>query len=171
MSLPTVLSSAGRLAARPFVLAVILVYAASFLSQVLLSAPVTSRLDVFPFALVQALLIWLWIALHMRRLHDAGRAGGLAVGIASIYAIEVVLLVLIVWAILANSSPQLDGAEYRLLDFMVILYLLTLMTNDPNLGGLQIWIASFVVLMLLPIVIAAGFSFWAATRPSAPAAP
>jgi uncharacterized membrane protein YhaH (DUF805 family) len=166
MNLPTQISSSGRLAARPFVFAVILVCLASFASQMLLSSPVTRWLDVFPFAIVQALLIWLWIALHTRRLRDAGRSSGLAVGIALVYALEIVLLIILVWLILASSPPQLDGAETRVLDLFVILYLLTLMTGDPNLGGLEVWVMCFTALMLLPVVIALGFSFWTATRPS-----
>ena len=137
--------------ARPFAIAVIGLYLASFASQVLLSSPVTQRLDVFPFAIVQALLIWLWIALHTRRLRDAGRSSGLAVGIAMVYALEIVLLIILVWLILASAGPQLDGAEMRVLDFMVFLYLLTLLSGDPNLGGLHgsgLFIP--VVLMLLP---------------------
>ena len=81
-------------------LAAIVVYLASFGSQVLLSAPVTARMSVLPFALVQAVLIWLWIVLHARRLRDAGRPAGLAVGIAIVYALEVVLLVIMVWLML-----------------------------------------------------------------------
>ena len=33
----------------------------------------------------------------MRRLHDAGRPTGLVIGIAMIYALEVVLLMLLIW--------------------------------------------------------------------------
>ena len=40
------------------------------------------------------------------------------------------------------------------------------MTGDPNLGALQIWLMGFAVVMFLPVLIAIGFSLWAATRPS-----
>ena len=50
-----------------------------------------------PFVLVQIVLIWLWIVLHRRRLRDAGRPTGIVIGIALIYALEVVLLALLIW--------------------------------------------------------------------------
>jgi hypothetical protein len=40
------------------------------------------------------------------------------------------------------------------------------MSGDSGLGALQIWIVGLSVLMLLPVAIALGFSFWTATRPS-----
>jgi uncharacterized membrane protein YhaH (DUF805 family) len=170
MSLPSLLSFSGRLAPLPFVVAAIVVYLASFGSQVLLSAPVTARMNVVPFALVQAVLIWLWLVLHARRLHDAGRPAGLAVGIAIVYALEVVLLIIVVWLMLESGMARGGGAgrEAGILHLFVILYLLTLLSGDPGLGALQIWIIGFVTLMLLPVAIALGFSLWAATRASAP---
>ncbi|MEX2034015.1 MAG: hypothetical protein WEA28_02355 [Xanthobacteraceae bacterium] len=173
MSLPSLLSTSGRLAPLPFVVAAIVVYLASFGSQVLLSAPVTARMSVVPFSLVQAALIWLWLVLHARRLHDAGRPAGLAVGIAIVYALEVVLLVIVVWLMLESGVAAGGGAgrESTILHLFVILYLMALLSSDPALGALQIWIIGFVALMLLPVAISLGFSLWAATRTSAPSAP
>src|SRR5262249_16915648 len=98
---------------------------------------------------------------------------GLAIGIAIVYALEIVLLVLLVWLMLEASSPQAGGAsaEAGILQFFIILYLLALLTGDPSLGALWIWIAGFVMLMLLPVAIAVMFSLWAATRPREPVAP
>ena len=157
-----------RLAPLPFTLAVVVVYALSFVSQMLLAPPATGRLGVLPFALVQAALIGVWIMLHMRRLRDAGRPTGLALGVAAVYAIEVVLLVILVWLILASTAGTTDsaGPESSIQHLFVILYLFSLMTSDPSLGALQVWMMGFLVVMLLPVVIALGFSIWAATRPS-----
>ena len=172
MSLPTPLSPSGRLAPLPFALAVSVVYLLSFGSQVLLSPPVTARMSVVPFALTQAVLIVAWTVLHARRLRDAGRAGGLAIGIAVVYALEIVLLTILVWLILASSGAAGGGAgsEATILQLFIFLYLLTLLAGDPTLGALQIWIMGFVVLLLLPVAIALGFSLWTATRPRAPGA-
>jgi uncharacterized membrane protein YhaH (DUF805 family) len=170
MSPGSQLSTSGRLAPLPFVVAVIVVYALSFGSQVLLSPPVTTRLNVFPFAVVQAALIWTWMVLHGRRLHDAGRPAGLAVGIAIVYALQVVLLTIVVWLMLESGAAADGGAgrESNMLHLFVILYLLALLSGDPTFTALQVWIVGFIVLMLLPVAIALGFSLWAATRPSAP---
>jgi hypothetical protein len=162
--------AAERLARGPFVLAIVAVYVASLGSQVLLSAPVTSRLSVVPFAAVQTVLILLWVLLHRRRLHDAGKPAGIVIGVALVYALEVVLLTLVVGLMLGSSSASHGvGPGAPILDLFVILYFLSL-TGDPSLGGLQMWVMVFAVVMLLPVAIALGFSLWAATRPSAPAA-
>ena len=167
-SLPSLLSFSGRLAPLPFVVAAIVLYVVSFGSQVLLSPPVTARMNVVPFALAQAVLIWLWLVLHARRLHDAARPAGLAVGIAIVYALEVVLLVIVVWLMLESGAPAGGaGREAGILQLFVILYLMTMLSGDPGLGALQIWIYGFIALMLLPVVIALGFSLWAATQKSA----
>ena len=157
----------------PFTLAVIAVYALSFASQALLSPPVTSQFNVFPFVLAQVVLIAAWIKLHRWRLRDAGRTTGTVIGIAAIYALEIVLLVLLVWLLLSSAGPSSGGVgtEAPILQFFVILYLLALMTGDPNLGALQIWMIGFAAVMLLPVVIAVVFSLWAATRPRAPTSP
>lgn len=161
------LSQGAGLARGRFALAVIAVYAASFASQVLLSAPVTAQVSVAPFVLVQMALIWLWIGLHSRRLRDAGRPTGIVIGVALVYALEIVLLVLLIWLILAAAGPT-GGAssDASIFHLFVILYLLGMMTGDPNLGALQIWLIGFAALMLLPVAIAICFSIWTATRPS-----
>jgi hypothetical protein len=159
-------SQTSRLARGPFVLAVIVVYALSFVSQMLLSAPVTARRS------VQIALIWCWIVLHRRRLRDAGRPTGIVIGIAAIYALEVVLLTLLIW-IVSSPSGTSDFADSGagIFHLFAIVYLLGVMTGDPSLGALQVWLMGFAVVMFLPILIAIGFSLWAATRPSLPAPP
>ena len=161
--------SSPRLARGPFAVAVIVVYALSFASQVLLSPPVTGRMSVVPFVMAQAALIGLWIVLHQRRLRDAGRPGGTAIGVAMVYALEIVLLTLLVWLMLSVVPNDGGGAgrEATILHLFVVLYFLSLLTGDPNLGVLQIWLMGFVALMVLPVVIALCYSIWAWTRPSA----
>jgi uncharacterized membrane protein YhaH (DUF805 family) len=161
-------SSSPRLARGPFAAAAIGIYALSFASQVLLSPPVTGRMSVLPFVVAQAVLIGIWIVLHQRRLRDAGRPGGTAIGVAMVYALEIVLLTLLVWLMLSAVPADGGGAgsEATILNLFVILYFLSLLTGDPSLGALQVWVMGFVVLMVLPVLIALGFSLWAGTRPS-----
>ena len=165
--------SSGRLAPRPFVLAVIAVYLLSFVSQTLLSAPVTARLSVLPFVLAQTVLIWFWILLHRRRLIDAGRPTGIVIGVALVYALQVVLMVLLIWMVVAANAGSNEAAVAGagLLHLFVVLYLLGTMAGDPTLGVLQIWLIGFVAMMLLPVVIALCFSIWTATRPRLSAPP
>ena len=163
--------TSGRLTPLPFAVAVAVVYLGSFASQMLLSPPVTRSAGVWAFGLVQAVLIWVWIALHGNRLRDAGRPIGLAVGVACVYALEVVLLVLLVWLLLSAgfNRPDEPASSASILQLFVIVYLFALLTGDPNLGPMQVWMMGFVVIMVLPIAIALGFSIWAGTRPSVPA--
>jgi uncharacterized membrane protein YhaH (DUF805 family) len=162
------LAQEGRLARGPFVLAAIAVYVVGFVSQMLLSAPVIARLSVVPFVLVQIVLIWLWIVLHMRRLRDAGRPTGIVIGVAVVYALEVVLLTLLVWILNPTSgSGDFAGDTAGIFHLFAILYLLGMLTGDPHLGVLQIWLMGFAVLMFLPVLVAILFSLWTATRPSA----
>ncbi len=157
-------SQPGRLAPGPFVLAVLAVYIASFVSQMLLSAPVTARLSIIPFVVVQAVLIWLWIVLHQRRLRDAGRPSGVAIGIAMIYVIEVVLMILLIWTLTSPAGEASGNAG--VFHLFAIVYLIGMMLGESQLGVLQFWLVGFAVLMFLPVLIAAIFSIWTATRPS-----
>lgn len=154
----------------PFTAAVCGVYIVGFTSQVLLSPTVTARFSVTLFALAQIVLLACWIVLHQRRLHDAGRPTAIVLGIATVYALEIVLLVIVVALMLSATAGASAGAgpDAGILQVFVILYLLTLLAGDQSYGALQIWIVGFIVLMLLPVVIALGFSLWAATRPSKP---
>jgi hypothetical protein len=165
------LAPAGRLAPGPFVLAAIALYLVSFASQMLLSAPVTARMSVVPFVMVQIVLIWLWIVVHMRRLRDAGRPTGIVIGVAMVYALEVVLLTLLIWILASAAGSGGASDDAGIFHLFIILYLLGVMAGDPSLAGLQIWLMGFAVVMFLPVLIAIGFSLWTATRPSASSSP
>jgi uncharacterized membrane protein YhaH (DUF805 family) len=164
-------SASGRIAPRPFALAVAVVYILSFLSQVLLSPSVTARISLLLFAVAQALLTWAWFALHAKRLRDAGRPTGPALGIAILYALAIVLLMLVVELIVgptagaaATEAPRFDPVE-----LWVFLLLLAALTGQA--GGFFYYLAlAILALILAPMVIAVGFSIWAGKLPSAAAA-
>jgi hypothetical protein len=157
--------SPQRVGRSAFVVTALGVYFLSFASQVLLTAPVTRHLSVVPFALAQAVLIAVWIVLHRRRLCDAGRPIGIVSVVALIYASEMALLTIAIAVMTWSSGSTAGGVgpDADILQLFVILYLMTLLAGDPSLGALQIWIIGFVVIMLIPIAIALGFSIWAAT--------
>ena len=119
-------------------------------------------------AILLAALIVLWVVLHQRRLRDAGRVTATTIGIAMVYALEVVLLTILVWLILSTSGSSNDGAgsEATILQLFVLVYFMSLLAGDASLGALQYWIMGFAVLMILPVAIALCFSLWAGTRPS-----
>ncbi|MCX7313894.1 MAG: hypothetical protein WCG92_06230 [Hyphomicrobiales bacterium] len=151
-------------------LAVLGIYAASLISQALLTAPVTARMSVAPFLLAQIVLTWIWIVLHRRRLRDAGRPTGIVIGIAMIYALEVILMALLI-AVLTSATRDDANSGAAIFHLYAVIYLLASITGESNLAGVQLWLTGFVVVMLLPILIAAVFSLWTATRPSVAADP
>ena len=172
MSLAAPHEAAGRLAPGPFALAAAVLYLLSFASQMLLSAPVTARMSVVPFVLVQVVLIWLWIEAHRRRLRDAGRPTGIVIGVALVYALQVVLLTLLIWMLNPSSGgSDFAGSGAGVFHLFAILALLGTMAGDPSLGGLQIWLIGFAAVVFLPVLVAIWFSCWAATRPGATTAP
>jgi uncharacterized membrane protein YhaH (DUF805 family) len=172
MSPGTFLSPSGRLAPRPFAIAIIVVYLAGFASQMLLSQPVIGRAFVWPFVAAQAVLIWLWIVLHVRRLRDAGRSPWPAIAITIVYVLEIVLVVMMVWLLVASAGTSTPGADkFNILHLFILLYLFGLLAGDPSNAAIGLWLYGIVALLLLPIVVALCFSLWAATRPSVSAVP
>jgi uncharacterized membrane protein YhaH (DUF805 family) len=163
-------SSSGRLAPRPFTIAVVLVYLVSFFSQALLSAPVTGRMGLWPFGLLQAALVWVWIVLHVKRLRDAERSTGLAVGIACLYVLALLLLLLVLMMITASdpTSSNFLLTGQGLIHIFIVLYAIGAVLGSSEFGVLAYWLMGFLVLLLLPVLLGLGFSIWAGTRPSAP---
>jgi uncharacterized membrane protein YhaH (DUF805 family) len=167
---PTILSSSGRLAPKPFALGAAAVYVASFLSQFLLAAPITARASVVPFLAVQIAIAWMWYALHVRRLRDAGRPTGSAIALTILYALAIVLLLLAMLAIDAPGQPAgPEATPYAsVLQIFLVLFLIGMILGDPNLGMFGYVILGVIALVMLPILIAIGFTVWVGTRPRAP---
>jgi len=165
-------SRSGRLAPKPFAIAVTLLYVANFLSQILLSGDVTAHTGLLPFAISQALLIWVWIVLHIKRLRDAGKSIGLAVGIACLYMLTVVLVLLVMVMIVAtDASTETAKTGQGLIRLFLVLYLFAMLVGSAEFGVMTLWLMGFMVLLLLPVLVAFGFSIWAGTRPRVPEAP
>lgn len=171
-SLPAFLSTSGRLAPKPFALGATAVYAASFLSQFLLAAPVTARASVVPFLVVQIVIAGIWYSLHVRRLRDAGRPTGSAIALTILYALAIVLLLLVMLAIDAPGQPT--GPETtpyaNVFQIFLLLFLIGTILGDPNLSIFGYVMLGVIALVLLPIGIAIVFTVWAGTRPRAPVA-
>jgi len=81
-TLRLIFSPSGRLAPQAFIVAAVLVYLVGIASHLLTGSSVVLHAGLWPFLFVQALLIWIWFAVHAKRLHDAGRTAGLAAGTA-----------------------------------------------------------------------------------------
>lgn len=165
-------SRSGVLARKPFAIAITLVYLANFLSQVLASSAVTGQVGLLPFAIAQIVLVWSWIVLHVKRMRDAGRSAGLAIGIACLYVLMMLLLLLVLVMITGTEeSSQTVQTGQGLIRIFFVVYLFAMLTGSGDFGVMTLWLTGFLLLLLLPVLIALGYSFWAATRPSVPSAP
>ncbi len=160
-------SPSGRLAPPAFVFAVIVVYAAGAASHWLTTPDVIARTGLWPFVAVQALLIWIWYALHARRLHDTGRAAGVAAGVGVLYVLSLVLLIIVAASFFntagEGSGPNAAGALGLLLLASIIASLL----GSPHYDLSWLIVAVLVVMAVVPLVVAVLFSIWAARQPSA----
>jgi len=154
----------GRLSPQPFMLAVIVVYVVGVATEALTVPQVIARAGLWPFVALQALLLWIWFALHAKRLHDAGRGFGLALGVGSLYALSVALLVIIA-ASFFNTADLHDANTAGALGLILFVSVITLLLGSPNYDIGWIVVAALLIIAVVPVIVAAVFSVWAATRP------
>ena len=156
-----IVSTRGRLARKPFALGALGVYAVGIAAQALLSVEVTARAGLWPFVIVQAALIWIWLALHIRRLRDAGQPPAVAIGVALIYALSLVLLLMLV-VFLTNpdaasgpvgENPARDAATSTLL----VLFLLAILFK-PDFGMFTTILKGLILIAFVPAVVSLLFS-------------
>jgi len=162
-----VFSPAGRLGQPTFILSIIVVYLTGAASHVLTMPAVIAREGPWPFAAVQALLIWIWFALHAKRLHDAGRGVGLAVGASLLYALSIALLLILAIAFYAPLAGQVPDANTAgALGLILLISILAILLGSPHYDLAWITVGTLLFLSLAPLVVAAGVTIWAATRPT-----
>jgi uncharacterized membrane protein YhaH (DUF805 family) len=170
-------SSKGRIGARTFGWCVLAVYVAGFFSQALLSGKVIARAGLMPFILVQVALIWVWTALHIKRLRDANEGPAGAIGVAVIYSLAVGLLLLIVSLFTGVATPQPEqppgtptSPGDTLMAMFLVLLILSMLTSG-DLSTFALIIKILVVIACLPALISFVFSIRTGLRPTAAAAP
>lgn len=166
------ISTAGRLARKPFGLGVLAVYAAGIAAQFLLSGEVTARAGVGPFIVVQAVLIWVWLVLHVRRLRDAARTPAAAIGVALIYALSLALLLLLIAFLTNPDAVGQPGAGERppsaaATGTLLLLFLLAIVFK-PDFGVFTTILKGLILIAFLPAVISLLFSIRTGLRPSVP---
>jgi uncharacterized membrane protein YhaH (DUF805 family) len=158
----------GRLPPQSFVAIAIAVYVAGAGSQLLTMPDVLVHAGFWPFALVQALLIWIWFAVHAKRLHDAGHGIGLAAGVAILYALSVLLLVIVAAAFYGPLAGQVSDANTAAaLGLILFLSVIAVLLGSPHYDLSWLMVAFLVLLALVPIALAIFVTIWAAAQPSA----
>jgi len=165
-------AASGRVGPRDFVLAVLVLYAAVIASQMLTLQWVVMHIGVWPFAIVQAGLLWLWFALHAKRLRDAGHSPAPAVGVAVIDALAMIMLIVAVAFFVPAASdttadPQTASMQNILLLY-IVLYLLGAFGAPSQFDLLHIVLMVLVLIACIPVLVTFALSLWAGTRPSVP---
>lgn len=168
--LPLLFSTSGRLPRRSFAAAVALVYLAGAASQLLLTLPVLAGAGLVPFVIAQTLIAWIWYAVHAKRLRDAGRPAGAALGVAALGLMAAVLfvLVLLAFADLAFAADR-DGPLHGLIGVALVVGMAGAVAGVAEQGPFAVLMAALAALMATPLVIAMAVSLWAGTRPPAAA--
>ena len=159
-------SPRGRIAPRAFAFAVIAVYAAGIASQWLTVPGVIAHFGIWLFALIQAVLVWIWFSLHAKRLRDCGRPIGLAAGVSVLFAFSVVLLVLIGGAFSSTSEGLSDPNTTSVLGLMLLLAIIVALRGPLHFDFTSSIVTGLTLLAFIPSIVAVALSVWAATRPS-----
>jgi uncharacterized membrane protein YhaH (DUF805 family) len=152
-------SPSGRVTGPPFVLGVAVVFAFGCFSLILLSSRLPASIAVFLFAMAQGVIAWCWFSLHAKRLRDAGLAITPAVAMAVLYCLAMCLLLLVLVSMPLEGEGMAGGNE--------LLAMLADLASDPEPGLFGYVAMGILLLVLLPVLIALGFSFWLARQPSA----
>jgi uncharacterized membrane protein YhaH (DUF805 family) len=159
-------SPAGRLEPRAFVFAAIVVYALGVAAQWLTMPDILLRAGIWPFAIAQALLVWVWYALHARRLHDAGRPVDLAAGAALLYGLSIVLLLIVTIGYFKPYAGAVDPNATAALNIILFIVVISALTQSASHDVGALIVTVLMALALLPVIVVVAVTLWAATRPS-----
>jgi uncharacterized membrane protein YhaH (DUF805 family) len=163
-------SPGGRLKPQPFIYAAILVYLIGVASQWLTVSDIAQRAGLWPFIVAQLVLIWIWFSLHAKRMHDAGRSGGLALGLALLYLLSVVLLLIIADGFFTTANlPMGDANANGALWLLLVLYIVSALSGSAQYDLAWVIVAILIFMTFVPVALALAFTVWAARRPRADA--
>jgi uncharacterized membrane protein YhaH (DUF805 family) len=166
-ALRLVFSPAGRLKPQTFVIAAVLVYLAGIASYWLTTPDVIRRAGLWPFLAAQIVLIWIWYAVHAKRLRDGGHGAGLAASVSLLYALSVALLVIIAASFyrpLAAGGMDPNGASA--LGLILFASIIAMLAGAPHYDLSWLIVAILLVLAFVPVVLALATTVWAAVQPS-----
>jgi uncharacterized membrane protein YhaH (DUF805 family) len=167
-SLRLLFSPSGRLGPQAFIVAVMLVYVAAVASHVLTLPDVIKPAGLWPFLAAQIVLIWIWYALHAKRLRDAGKPVGLAVAASLLYVLSVALLIIMAGAFYSALAGQgTDPNTASALGLILFVSIIAMLSGAPHDSLAWLIVAILLVIAYLPIVLVLATSVWAATRPTA----
>ncbi len=154
------------MAQQPFVAAALAVYAAGIGAQWLTMQGVLAHVGIWPFAIAQAVLIWIWYVLHARRLHDSGRPADVAAGAAALYALSIVLLLIVAMNFFAPFAGAEEPNATAALNIVLLIAVIAALTQSSGNGVGALILGVCVILAFLPVIVAVAVTLWAATGPT-----
>ena len=161
------LSPGGRLRPQPFVYGAAGVYLFGVASHLLTTPDLIRHGGLWPFIAAQILLLWIWYVLHAKRLHDAGRGGGMAVAVGLLYVLSVVLLLIVADSFFNTSGDLMGNAPATsALELILLLYVIVTLIGSPHYDLAWLLVVILMLIGFAPIVVAVIFSVWTARRPS-----
>lgn len=162
-----VFSPSGRISPQIFIALIVLVYLAGAASHALTVPSVITRTGLWPFIGAQALLIWIWYALHAKRLHDGGRASSLAAAAAILYTLAVALMIILAASFYGPLSAQVpDANTASALGLILLVSVISILLGAPHYDVAWLMVTALLLLAFVPIIVAVTVTLWTATRPS-----
>jgi uncharacterized membrane protein YhaH (DUF805 family) len=157
----------GRLKPQPFIYGAAGIYLFGAASHLLTTPDVIRHGGLWPFIAAQILLLWIWFVLHAKRLHDAGRTGGLAAAVALLYLLSLVLLMIVADSFFNTSGDLMDNAAATsALELILLLYVIVTLIGSPHYDVAWLMVVVLMLIGFVPIIVAVIFSVWTARRPS-----
>jgi uncharacterized membrane protein YhaH (DUF805 family) len=154
----------GRIRPQPFICGAAIVYLLGAASQLLTQPDAIARGGLWLFAAVQAVLIWVWFALHAKRLRDADRTIGWAAAASLLYALSIILLVLIGTAFTPSAGLGPNGTGALGLILLALIY--SVLSGSSPYDLTLVVMALLALLAFVPIILALAVTLWAAMLPS-----
>ena len=160
-------SPSGRLRPQPFIYGAAAVYLFGAASHLLTTPGVIARGGLWPFVGAQIVLVWISFILHAKRLHDAGRGGGLAAAVGLLYSLSIVLLLIVADSFFNTSDGLMQNASATsALGLILLLYIIVTLLGSPHYDLAWLMVAALTVIAFAPIATAFVFTVWTARRPS-----
>ncbi len=162
------LSPSGDIEQAPYARALIGLLIGAILSNMLSAPAISITFGLWPFAVTQLALLWLWYALSLRRLRNAERSilGVTAVALISLFAIVLITVLLMLQPV--DPDPTAAGpwlpASIGVLIYPLV-FLLNLVTG-PSANPQDATIAALSVFTVAPLLLLIWYSAWAALQPS-----
>jgi uncharacterized membrane protein YhaH (DUF805 family) len=161
-------SPSGRLGPQTFIIVVALVYVAGIASHALTLPDVIRSAGLWPFLAAQIVLIWIWYALHAKRLRDAGKPVGLALATSVLYVLSIALLIIMAGAFYtALAGEGTDPNTASALGLILFVSIIAMLSGAPHDSLAWLIVAILLAIAYLPIALAVATTVWAATRPTA----